>query len=234
MKPHNRRLRTAATLTTLAVALLLTACASAPPTIVQGPVTAPPPQRPATIERVATGSLFPPGGASLFSGRQKPRNIGDTLKVDISESLKASSASKTGINRDSSFSSKGSGDAGQNNLLRSLINQDVSGAGKSNFKGDGSTSSDSSFQGQLAASVINVLPNGNLVVAGERSIAVGGEIQTLRFSGMVNPSDIKDGNIIASADVVNARLEILGKGDITDNTKRNWLQRMLNNTLSVW
>ncbi len=234
MKPHARRLRTAFAFTALSCALLLTACTSAPPTIVQGPVTAPPPQRPATIERVATGSLFPPGGASLFSGRQKPRNIGDTLKVDISENLKASSASKSSIARESSFSSKGAGNAGENNPLRNLINQDVSGAGKSNFKGDGSTSSDSNLQGQLAASVINVLPNGNLLVAGERSIAVGGEIQTLRFSGMVNPSDIKDGNVIASADVVNARLEILGKGDIADNTKRNRLQRMLNNTLSAW
>lgn len=213
---------------------LLTACSSAPPSIVEGPLTALPPQRPVTIERVATGSLFPPGGASLFSGRQKPRHIGDTLKVDISESLKASNTSKSSNARESSFSSKGAGNASENNLLRSLINQDVSGAGKSNFKGDGSTSSDSSFQGQLAASVINVLPNGNLLVAGERSIAVGGEIQTLRFSGMVNPSDIKDGNLIASADVVNARLEILGKGDIADNTRRNWLQRLLNNNLSVW
>lgn len=234
MKPHTRRRNSATALTLPLSALLLTACASAPPSIVQGPVTAPPPQRPVTIERVATGSLFPPGGASLFSGRQKPRNIGDTLKVDISESLKASNTTKTNTARESSFSSKGAGNASENNLLRSLINQDVSGAGKSNFKGDGSNSSNSSFQGQLAASVINVLPNGNLLVAGERSIAVEGEIQTLRFSGMVNPSDIKDGNIIASADVVNARLEILGKGDIADNTKRNWLQRMLNNNLSVW
>ena len=234
MKPDTSRLRTTLHITLSLCAVLLTACASAPPSIVQGPVTAPPPQRPVTIERVATGSLFPPGGASLFSGRQKPRNIGDTLKVDISESLKANSTTKNSNTRESSFSSKGAGNASENNLLRSLINQDVSGAGKSSFKGDGSTNNSSSFQGQLAASVVNVLPNGNLLVAGERSIALEGEIQTLRFSGMVNPSDIKDGNIIASADVVNARLEILGKGDIADNTKRNWLQRMLNSNLSVW
>ena len=214
--------------------VLLAACANEPVRIVQGPVIAPPAPRPVSIERIATGSLYVPGATSLFSSRLKPRSVGDTLKVDISESLKASNGSKTGIARDSTFSSKGSGDAGQNNPLRSLINQDVSGAGKSTFKGDGSTSSDSSLKGQIAASVVNVLPNGNLIVAGERSIAVSGEIQTLRFSGVVDPNDIKEGNVIASADVVNAKLEIVGQGDIADSTKRNWFQRMINSNLAIW
>lgn len=59
----------------------------------------------------------------------------------------------------------------------------------------------------MAVTVINVLPNGHLLVAGERSMGLNGGVSTLRFSGIVNPRDIGPGNVVASADVVNANLE---------------------------
>jgi flagellar L-ring protein precursor FlgH len=81
---------------------------------------------------------------------------------------------------------------------------------------------------------VNVMPNGHLVVAGERSMALNGGTSTLRFAGMVNPKDIKAGNIVASADVLNARYEVSGQGDVSDAASRNWLQRLLTKTLTVW
>lgn len=235
---HCRRPKGAGSYGTLVCAALCaslaTGCASTPGTIVQGPLIAPPISRPASVERVNTGSLFQPGMASLYSGRQKPRNIGDTLKVDISENLRASNTVKNDMNRESAFSSKGPGNADPANLLSGLMNQNISGSGSTSFKGDGSTKNDSSFTGQLAASVINVLANGNLVVAGERSIALSGSVSTMRFSGVVDPKDIKEGNVIISSDVVNARLEVVSQGDVADSTTRNWLQRVLTNNLAVW
>lgn len=213
---------------------LLTGCASTPNTIVQGPVAAAPIPRPASVERVNTGSLYQPNSVSLFSGRQKPRNVGDTLKVDISESLSASNTIKTDISRDSALASKGPGAAATNNILPGLMAQDVTASGSNTFKGNGTAKNDSSFTGQLAASVINVLANGNLVVAGERSISLHGGVNTMRFSGVVDPKDIKDGNVVRSADVVNARLEVVGQGDVSDGATRNWLQRALTNTLAIW
>jgi flagellar L-ring protein precursor FlgH len=219
--------------TTLA-AILLTGCAGTSATIVQGPLTAPPIAPPAALERVTTGSLYHPGMASLYSGRKKPRNVGDTLKVDISETLRASSTVTNDLNRESSFNSKGPGNADADNLLSGLMNQNISGSGSTTFKGNGSTKNDSSFTGQLAASVVNVLTNGNLVVAGERSISLSGSVSTMRFSGVVDPKDIQDGNVILSRDVVNARLEVVGQGDVARTTTRNWLQRVLADNLAVW
>jgi flagellar L-ring protein precursor FlgH len=172
--------------------------------------------------------------ASLYSGRKKPRNGGDTLKVDISETLRASSTVTNDLNRESSFNSKGPGNADADNLLSGLMNQNISGSGSTTFKGNGSTKNDSSFTGQLAASVVNVLTNGNLVVAGERSISLSGSVSTMRFSGVVDPKDIQDGNVILSRDVVNARLEVVGQGDVARTTTRNWLQRVLADNLAVW
>ncbi len=219
-------------------ASLVTGCASTsstPSTIVQGPVTALPIPRPASVERVSTGSLFQPGMTSLFSGRRKPHSIGDTLKVDISESLSASNTVKTETSRESALASKGPGSSSSPySLISGLLNQDATASGSNSFKGNGTAKNDSSFTGQLAASVINVLANGNLLVAGERSLSLNGGVSTMRFSGIVDPKDFKEGNIIMSNDVVNARLEVVGQGDVSDSTTRNWLQRVLNSTLSVW
>jgi flagellar L-ring protein precursor FlgH len=216
------------------LACVLAGCASPPSTIMQGPLVATPVARPANVERVHTGSLYQPSMGSLFSGRQKPRAVGDTLKVDISENLSASSTVKTDISRESSLASKGTGNANANSMLAPWLNQNDTASGSNKFKGNGTSKNDSSFTGQLAASVINVLANGNLVIAGERSIALQGNGSTLRFSGVVDPKDIKDGNVIMSRDVVSARLEVVGQGDASDATSRTWLQRVLNSTLAIW
>jgi len=214
---------------------LLAGCADAPTSIVQGPLTAMPVPQPVNLEQVHTGSLFVKGttAGAIFSGRHKPHNIGDTLKVDISESYSANSTVNTDAGRDSSLKSVGPGNA-PSGLLQGLLNQNITGSGSSSFKGHGTDKSSSSFTGQLAASVIRVLSNGNLVVAGERSIALNGGISTMRFSGIVDPVDLNESNIVASNDVVNARLEVVAQGDSAEASKRTWLQRVMNSTLSVW
>lgn len=215
-------------------ALFLAGCASQPTSVVPGPTYVAPIERPASVERIPTGSLFQPQSGSLFTGRRKPSAIGEVLKVDISERLRASNSVSADIDRQTSLSSKGPGTTSSGAFFKDLLNQDIAASGSSSFKGKGGTDNDSSFNGQIAASVINVLANGNLVVAGERTIALNGNASTLRFAGVVDPRDIKDGNVVKSSDVVNARMEVVGQGDVADGTSRNWLQRIFNNSLSIW
>lgn len=220
------------------LAALLGACSTPTPvSTVPGPLTATPLAAPLNIERANTGSLFQPGmtTASLFTDRRKPRAVGDTLKVDISESINASNVLTTDNSRSNAMSTKGPGVKGVGSgIIRSLLNLDASASGSDSYKGNGKTTDVSSFTGQLTATVINVLPNGNLVVAGERSVALNGGVRTLRFSGVVDPKDLASGNVVASADVANARLEVAGQGDVSEAASRNWLQRVLTNSLSVW
>jgi len=217
----------------LLLAGLATGC-STTDSIVQPPLTAAPIARPINIERPNNGAIFQVGmQSSPFSVRRKPRNIGDTLKVDISESLTASNKVTTATNRDNAVSTKGPGGSG-GGFLDKLLNLNDSASGTDSYKGSGSTENTSSFTGQLAAQVINVLANGNLLVAGERSVALNGGVSTLRFSGIVDPKDLSESNVIASADVVNAKLEVLGRGDVSDAGRRTWLQRLLTNSLTVW
>lgn len=218
-----------------AIVALLTACAG-PETLVNGPLMVAPAVTPMTVERVNNGSIYQAGmsSVSLFSGERRPHAIGDSLKVDIAETVKARREVNTDTSRENAVASKGPGSASASGVLGSLLNLDASASGSDSFKGSGKTDNSSTFTGQLAASVINVLPNGHLVVAGERSVGMNGGISTLRFSGVVNPRDIRVGNIVASTDAVNARIELVGQGDVSEASRRNWLQRVLTSSMTVW
>lgn len=215
--------------------LLLAACSATP--VVQAPLNVTPPTPPIHVERLHNGAIYQAGqgSASLFSTARRPRAIGDVIKVDIAEKLAASRKLTTDTSRENSVAVKGPGKSESGSKLVDFFgNLNASASGSDAFKGAGTTDNTSSFTGQMAASVINVLPNGHLVVAGERRIALNGGLSALRFSGVVDPQDLKAGNVIASSDVVNARFELAGEGDVSDAASRNWLQRVLTNQLSVW
>jgi flagellar L-ring protein precursor FlgH len=215
---------------------LLAGCAST--SIVPPPVRANPLPPPTDMEPTVTGAIFHRHmtTGSLFSDRRKPHKIGDALKVDIAESMSASSDISTDTSRATTLASKGPGSESNSlgSILKGIMNMDASASGSDTYKGAGSTGSSNKFQGRLAASVINVQSNGYLVVAGERSIAFNNGLSTLRFSGVVNPVDITAGNVVASGDVVDARLELVGQGDVSDAASRSWIQRILAKSLSFW
>lgn len=214
----------------------LVGCASTTSPVAGPPYAVAPNPPPVYIERVANGAIYQASlsPVSLFANDRRPRHIGDTLKIDIAEKLSISRKLSTDTSRENTVGAKGPGGSTGNGLLSKLLNLNASASGSDSYKGSGSTDNTSSFSGQLAASVINVLPNGHLVVAGERNITLNGSIGTLRFAGVVNPQDIQAGNVVASADVVNARFEVGGAGDIQDAASRNWMQRLLTNHLSLW
>jgi flagellar L-ring protein precursor FlgH len=198
-----------------------------------------PQQQLASIERnVNPGSIFQPGnptGMAMFQDEGKPRRIGDSLKIDISESLTASNKTATKTSRANAVSTTGPGGANtMSSVINNIINADSSAKGSDSFTGTGNTENTAKLQGKLAASVINVLPNGNLVVAGEKSIAFNGALSTMRFSGVVDPADIKTGRTVSSSDVLDAKLEQIGSGLVSDSNQRGWLQKILTESLTIW
>ncbi|NSL56615.1 flagellar basal body L-ring protein FlgH [Uliginosibacterium aquaticum] len=223
---------------TAATLLGLSACAQ-DPSLVRGPTANRPQAQMASVEHtVNPGSIFQPGnpnGMVMFQEESKPRRIGDSLKIDISESLSASNKSSTTTSRANKVATKGPGGADtMSSLINQIINADLSASGSDSYQGSGKAENTSKLQGKLAASVVNVLPNGNLVVAGEKSIAMNGSVSTLRFSGVVDPADIKAGRTVSSSDVIDARLEQLGSGQLKDTEGRSGLQRLLTDSLTIW
>ncbi|MEK8052883.1 flagellar basal body L-ring protein FlgH [Ideonella sp. DXS22W] len=221
-----------------AVAAGLGGCASTPESAITLPVTAAPRAAPPNVEPVLTGSLFRPDqpGALLFTSERRARTVGDTVKVDIAETLAAHSRHTADNQRESKLTAKGPGSGASSlpSAMRGLLNMDANASGSDSFKGDGQAEASNSFKGRLTATVINVLSNGNLVVAGERVVRLSSGATTLRFSGVVDPSDIRPGNVVASGDIADARFEALASGELGDSARRSWLQRVLTESLRVW
>jgi len=230
-------IRSLAALSALAIAAVLGGCGTPQP-LVQGPVSVRPVPPPNYAERTVTGGIYRGNmnNVALFSDQRKPQAIGDTIKIDISESLNASSVVNSVNSRANAVASKGPGMNSNSlgSLLKGLANMDATASGSDSFTGKGNSQNTATFQARISAYVVNVLSNGNLVVAGERSMMFNGTLNTLRFSGVVNPLDIKAGGIVASGDVADAKTELIGSGGTADTASRSWLQKLLTDGLSVW
>ena len=224
-----RALRDLALHTLLPVALIVSlaffaaACTPFPRVDVQQPSTAraAPPQRVAA----ATGAIFQLAGHRPLFEDPRPRYVGDILTVNISEKLSASQQKNSSVNKSGSVSMEAPNVQLPIGLLQGLNGMSVSGSSSNKFEGKGGTASDNSFSGTITVTVIEVLHNGNLVVSGEKQIGTNREVETIRFSGVVNPVSILAGNVVSSAQVADARIELRGQGAVDEAQVMGWLGR---------
>lgn len=214
---------------------LLAGCASPAPSAALSPAVLSPLPPTVLPERPSNGSIFQTGMSerALFSTDNRPRVVGDLIKVEITEKLVVALKASMNSSRETGLQAKGPGSGGEGALSR-LLNLDATASGKNTVKGGGQAGNETRFDGQIVASVISVMPNGNLLLAGERVAALDGNLTTLRFAGVVQPRDIRAGNLVSSNDVAGARLEVVSAGDLAQSTRRSWLQKVLSNAYSVW
>jgi len=218
-----RRARLVASASLLALAL--GGCALVPKQpITQQPMTATPPMPPSNQ---SPGSIFNPGyaGRPLFED-QRPRNIGDILTIVISENVNATKSSGANTNRSTStaFNTPTAGFLGG---LFAKANLNATGANQ--FQATGGANASNTFSGVLTVTVTNVLPNGNLVVSGEKQMLINQGNEFVRFSGVVNPNTISGLNSVYSTQVADAKIEYSAKGYIDEAESMSWLQRFFLN-----
>lgn len=187
----------------LGIAAFLAGCAVAPDSIVQQPTS----MRPAvaTAAPASNGAIFQAATYRPIFEDRRARMVGDTLTIAINERTTAGKA--TG----SSGSKTGSVDAGVPSLFgvplstTAKLGVQAESAVKYEDKNGGSASNN--FTGVLTVTVIDVLPNGNLVVSGEKQVALDKGSEFIRFSGVVNPNTITGTNTVPSTQVADARIE---------------------------
>ena len=210
----------------LATLGLLGACSSPPQSIVSGPTTARPTYMVSNLEN-HPGAIFQPETARMLYEDPVARHIGDTLTILISENLSGNNTSTLATGQNTTEALKGPGaTSSMGGLLRSLFNINMSGSSSVSNKSTGQDSSSHSFTGTLAVSIVDILPNGNYIVGGDRRVAMDGNEYALRFTGVVNRMDIHSGNIVDSKKVADARIEKVGQGQLADASSLGWLQRM--------
>jgi flagellar L-ring protein FlgH len=173
------------------------------------------------------GSLFQAASYRPAFEDVRARLPGDTVTVQIVERISASQKSSASIDRSADIS----GGVSAFPLLKApLLDKFRVGAESSNaFQGKGGTESANRFEGSITATVTEVLPNGHLLVAGEKQIGVNQNVDVLRFSGTVDPRQIQPGNVVASTQVANVRVESRGRGAQGEALSIGWLGRFFLN-----
>lgn len=212
-------------------AAVLGGCAMIPPEpIVTGPLTAEPPPAYTMPAAEPNGSIYQPtayGNYPLFEDR-RPRNVGDIVTVVIQERTNAQKRVATSTERTSGATL---GWGAVPSILPGNVspNQDFNVAGGNTMEGEGSTRADNLFTGTLTTTVVGVLPNGNLQIAGDKQIAINRGSEHLRFSGVVDPRSISGNNTVPSTQVADARIEFRSKGVMDEVQTMGWLQRFFLN-----
>ena len=199
----------------VAAALLCSACESIPQKVsVDFP--APPVsalQRPANAAvavKNTSGSLFHTSSYRPSFEDNRARMVGDTVTVQIVENITASQKSSSTANR---TSSQDASVTAFPFLAASSLGKLSTGAASANdFAGKGGTESANTFSGSITTTVVEVLPNGHLLVTGEKQIGVNQNVDVLRFSGTVDPRFVQPGGVVSSTQVANARIESRGRG----------------------
>jgi len=203
------------------VLLGLVSCGTPPTTVVQQPTTVRPQEL--ISPTAGNGSIYQGTGYRPLFEDRRPRMVGDILTIVINEKTQAgkqasSNASKTGA-VDSSIS------AVVGMPLKMFQGLGVIADSSNEFDDASKVNSSNTFNGNITVTVTEVLPNGNLVVAGEKQIALDKGTEYIRMSGVVQPDTIQIGNSVPSSKVADVRLEYRTSANFDKAEVMNWMGR---------
>lgn len=161
---------------------------------------------------------------SLYTDH-KAHGVGDLLTVMIVENSRASNKAKTTTEKSTDASTSGTAGLGP---LRFIPMWGASGGDQLKYDGKGQTEKYGSMQAKMTVTVIDIKPNGDLVIEGNRIVSIDNEEETLFLSGIVRPRDIADDNTIYSYQIGNAKVSTTSKGTVTNGHRPGFITRLIN------
>lgn len=181
------------------------------------------------LARPSNGSLFQTASYRPLFEDRRARMAGDTVTINIIENVSASQKSTSTIDKKSGIDSSIS--AVPFLSANSFTRASATAGSTHNFAGKGGTESANTFHGSITATVVDVQPNGHLVVTGEKQIGVNENVDVLRFSGTIDPRAIQAGSVVSSTQVANVRIESRGRGAQGEAQVMPWLGRFFMSVL---
>lgn len=207
-------------LVALAAALLAGCVTTTPPTAIHQPMTVRPEPR---IAAPTNGAIYNVASARPLFEDRRARFIGDTMIINIAEKTAASKSSENKAERTHTIDMSVPTIAGL--PFKGAQGTALGVANSNSFNGSGENTSANNFTGTLAVTVIEVYPNGNLLVSGEKQIGLKEGEEFIRFSGVVNPNNITAANTVQSTQVADARIEYKANGFLDSAQVMGWLGR---------
>lgn len=179
---------------------------------------------------IPTGSLFKVNYVNNIYSDSKAHRVGDIISIILSESTQAQKNAKTELSKENTASLDpiiGLGGSAVNLKNKSLqfgFNQN------SEFTGDSKANQGNSLSGNISVHVLKVLPNGNLMIRGEKWMSLNNGDEYIRLTGIIRSQDISSSNTITSSKVANARIQYAGTGAFADAQEQGWLSEFFNSS----
>jgi len=188
----------------------------------------------APMAEPSAGAIYAAGPGLNLYGDRRARDVGDLLTITLVESTTASTTANTTISKDSSI---GIGSPTLFGAPVTLGGKDIlsaSASGERDFAGKGNSAQSNKLQGSVTVTVIQRLPNGNLVVQGQKNLRLNQGDELVQIQGIVRAADIAPDNTISSSKVADARIAYGGRGAVAQSNAMGWLGRFFNSRLSPY
>ncbi len=216
-------------------AVFLSACGGGIPVKPDDPSFAPVIAPSASKPKPEEGSLYVAGyGMSLF-GNTNSHRVGDIITIVLDERTVSSKSSAVAVDKetDHSLLENGAGTILGKDLTKKLpligeVTLPTSVAQSREFAGDASADQSNRLQGNISVTITDVMPNGNLMVKGEKWMTLNRGDEYIRISGMLRPADITLSNMVSSTKLANARIAYSGTGELASSQQMGWLSRFFN------
>jgi flagellar L-ring protein precursor FlgH len=183
--------------------------------------------------QAARGSATPAAGKDIswmsgLASDLRARRVTDLVTIRVVENTSATGTADSSLDKNSSANASVTKLFGMEKHIPGDPTSLVGASANTKFKGAGTTSRTSTLTAMVTARVIEVLPNGDLVLEGAREIDINGDHQIAVLTGVLRPSDIQSNNVAFSSSVGQLRIRYFGKGLMKDNLQPGWLIRALN------
>ena len=175
-------------------------------------------------------SLWKEGSTRSMTADKRAGSLGDILTIIVQENNSASKDQNTRTSKEAGlnaaveaffYSPEASGLLTHNGKMPSIKMNS-----KQNFEGGGRISNAEKITARIAVRVVDVLPNGNLVIEGTRQTSFSGETQDAILRGVVRTEDITANNTVFSFNVADATIKYVSKGTVSDNQRKGWFTRI--------
>jgi len=179
---------------------------------------------------IPTGSLFRENYVNNIYSDSKAHRVGDIISVILSESTQAKKNAKTELKKENNMvldpiiGLGGTPVTINGNTAQFGLNQSTK------FKGDSKADQGNSLSGDISVHVLRVLPNGNLMIRGEKWITLNNGDEYIRLTGVIRAKDINSNNTIMSTKIANARIQYAGTGSFADMNEQGWLTKFFNSS----
>ena len=187
------------------------------------------------VEPESNGAIYKPGFDVRLFEDLKARRVGDILTVVLNEATNATKEATTDVSKAANSTITNPtilGASPEFSIPKFIplsatqdLNLDTSLSSNHSLGGDGSAEQSNLLTGSIPVSVVEVLPNGNLIVRGEKRVTLNNGVEYVQLSGIVRQVDILTNNTVLSTQIADATIRYTGEGAIADSNKNGWLAR---------